>query len=593
MATSFDFANLGGLLFGGGMEEDPLSKLLKAQAPNLQAQAGRQGALQAAAALLQAGAPSRMPTTLGSALGAALQAGQAGYQGAQQQGLQRMMSNLQIQKLIQEAADKKTIRDIITKAMPTAGAQPDQAQIAQAVLQAAPRQVQNQVPTAGGETIGVTTPNLGPTQFNANLLNQINLAQQVAPKAQTQQGFSIGPSDIQKIAAINPELAAKYATIYNQMSPDLKVSPNGVVYDARDVTNLGKTFPNVANVNGVLVDLNDPLNIGRVVPKLPEGVSLNQKGQAVAIPGIASAVGAITGATETAKQQAQAPFQVVTLPTQAGGSVIMSGAQFARQFNTPGIGPTQPTPQAQPQTQPQAQPLTMQQAPGQAPMQQPAPFIQPPSGIGGQTTEGKSTAEEFTRFFYKDILSPAKAASDAARGEKAALQSGLAIMSRTPTDKINMSDTVKSLSGYAKAAGLLSAEGEKRVTNIAALNSLLQDAVFNKLLPQKGPQTEGDATRALQVYNGLGDAKAMEFLFRFAVAKGNMSEEYYRFMSNWNASNKPKNQAENAWLDGPGGRSVIKDPVMKPFWPLLTQVKELNGKKYRIFPDGSVEELGN
>lgn len=111
MATSFDFANLGGLLFGGGMEEDPLSKLLKAQAPNLQAQAGRQGALQAAAALLQAGAPSRMPTTLGSALGAALQAGQAGYQGAQQQGLQRMMLASQLNEQQRKLTEQKAVSD--------------------------------------------------------------------------------------------------------------------------------------------------------------------------------------------------------------------------------------------------------------------------------------------------------------------------------------------------------------------------------------------------------------------------------------------------------------------------------------------------
>ena len=105
MATSFNLANLGGLLFGGGAEDDPLSKLLKAQAPGLEAQAGRNAALQAAAALLQAGGPSRTPTSLGQSLGAALQAGQAGYQGAQQQGLQRMMLNAQLQQMQQQQHD--------------------------------------------------------------------------------------------------------------------------------------------------------------------------------------------------------------------------------------------------------------------------------------------------------------------------------------------------------------------------------------------------------------------------------------------------------------------------------------------------------
>jgi hypothetical protein len=90
MATSL------GLLFGGGEEEDALAKLLRAQSPGLAAQSERQAALQAAAALLQAGGPSRAPVSLGQALGGALQAGQQGYQAAQQQGLQRAMTNMQL-----------------------------------------------------------------------------------------------------------------------------------------------------------------------------------------------------------------------------------------------------------------------------------------------------------------------------------------------------------------------------------------------------------------------------------------------------------------------------------------------------------------
>jgi hypothetical protein len=122
MATSFNLANLGGLLFGGGAEDDPLSKLLKAQAPGLEAQAGRNAALQAAAALLQAGGPSRTPTSLGQSLGAALQAGQAGYQGAQQQGLQRMMLNMQLQQMQQQQQREQALRQTLT-AQPSAAQQ--------------------------------------------------------------------------------------------------------------------------------------------------------------------------------------------------------------------------------------------------------------------------------------------------------------------------------------------------------------------------------------------------------------------------------------------------------------------------------------
>jgi hypothetical protein len=108
MATSL------GLLFGGGEEEDALTKLLRAQSPGLAAQSERQAALQAAAALLQAGGPSRTPISLGQALGGALQAGQQGYQAAQQQGLQRLMLNLQVQKQLEDARREKAMQEYLT-----------------------------------------------------------------------------------------------------------------------------------------------------------------------------------------------------------------------------------------------------------------------------------------------------------------------------------------------------------------------------------------------------------------------------------------------------------------------------------------------
>ena len=113
MATSF------GLLFGGGEEEDALAKLLRAQAPGLAAQSERQAALQAAAALLQAGGQSRAPVSLGQALGGALQAGQQGYQAAQQQGLQRLTANMQIQKQIEDMRREQAMQRYLTGGEPS------------------------------------------------------------------------------------------------------------------------------------------------------------------------------------------------------------------------------------------------------------------------------------------------------------------------------------------------------------------------------------------------------------------------------------------------------------------------------------------
>jgi hypothetical protein len=84
MATMQDF---GGLLFGGGGTglEDYLSSGQQESIKN-------QAMLQAAAALLQAGGPSRQPISLGQALGGALQAGAQGYGQAQQGAIQNLLT---------------------------------------------------------------------------------------------------------------------------------------------------------------------------------------------------------------------------------------------------------------------------------------------------------------------------------------------------------------------------------------------------------------------------------------------------------------------------------------------------------------------
>ena len=153
MATSF------GLLFGGGEEEDALAKLLRAQAPGLAAQSERQAALQAAAALLQAGGPSRAPVSLGQALGGALQAGQQGYQAAQQQGLQRLMLNTQLneqqRKLLEQqqlsqrmAGLRQRLQGLpteVTPAMALAGGGGPTEQAAQMVGQRIPEDTRQQM----------------------------------------------------------------------------------------------------------------------------------------------------------------------------------------------------------------------------------------------------------------------------------------------------------------------------------------------------------------------------------------------------------------------------------------------------------------
>ena len=89
MANGFDFSNIGSI-FGGGMGGTPsgLDALLTEDQRKL---LGRNAAMSAAAALLQASGRSTTPINLGQALGSALQAGQQGYQQARAGSLQDIL----------------------------------------------------------------------------------------------------------------------------------------------------------------------------------------------------------------------------------------------------------------------------------------------------------------------------------------------------------------------------------------------------------------------------------------------------------------------------------------------------------------------
>lgn len=142
MATQFDFASLGNL-FGGGGTPTGLDALLTEDQRKL---LGRNAALSAAAALLQAGGRSAVPISMGQALGSALQAGQQGYQQARAGSLQDLLVG---QKL--------------TEAQRAAKAEADFDKLFQAPQGAAPMQ------PLTGESVSIMEPAPAPINPLANL----------------------------------------------------------------------------------------------------------------------------------------------------------------------------------------------------------------------------------------------------------------------------------------------------------------------------------------------------------------------------------------------------------------------------------------
>jgi len=112
MATQFDFASLGNM-FGGmpGATPTGLDALLTEDQRKL---LGRNAALSAAGALLQASGRSAVPISMGQALGSALQAGQQGYQQARAGSLQDLL----LGEKLKEAQDARTRQASMSKLFP-------------------------------------------------------------------------------------------------------------------------------------------------------------------------------------------------------------------------------------------------------------------------------------------------------------------------------------------------------------------------------------------------------------------------------------------------------------------------------------------
>ena len=115
MATGFDFANIGSI-FGNTMPGSPMSGLDALLTEDQRKLMGRNAALSAAAALLQASGRSREPISLGQALGAALQAGQQGYQQARAGSLQDLM----LGEKLKEAQQARAVQQQVAGALTTA-----------------------------------------------------------------------------------------------------------------------------------------------------------------------------------------------------------------------------------------------------------------------------------------------------------------------------------------------------------------------------------------------------------------------------------------------------------------------------------------
>jgi hypothetical protein len=122
----------------------------------------------------------------------------------------------------------------------------------------------------------------------------------------------------------------------------------------------------------------------------------------------------------------------------------------------------------------------------------------------------------------------------------------------------------------AAGASVLSALGvanaEKFATDAQIFQAKATEAVLQKQLEQKGPQTESDAKRIDAVGAQLGKTTGgNKFLLTTAKEQLKRDMEQRAFYDKWWKNNKTYDGAEDAWFAGEGGKSLFDRPALKQY----------------------------
>jgi hypothetical protein len=120
--------------------------------------------------------------------------------------------------------------------------------------------------------------------------------------------------------------------------------------------------------------------------------------------------------------------------------------------------------------------------------------------------------------------------------------------------------------GASVLAALGVPEANKFATDAQSFLAATQQAVLQKQLEQKGPQTEADSKRVTQTGAQLGNTvDANRFIIDVAKEQLKRDIERKKFLESWWKTNKTLEGADDAWYSGAGGQSLFDSPGLKKY----------------------------
>jgi hypothetical protein len=120
--------------------------------------------------------------------------------------------------------------------------------------------------------------------------------------------------------------------------------------------------------------------------------------------------------------------------------------------------------------------------------------------------------------------------------------------------------------GASVLAALGVPEAGKFATDAQTFLAATQQAVLQKQLEQKGTQTKNDADRIEQTGAQLGNTPdANKFIVTAAKTQLKRDIEQRNFYDSWWKKKGTYDGAEDAWVTGPGGKSLFDSPELKKY----------------------------
>jgi hypothetical protein len=208
----------------------------------------------------------------------------------------------------------------------------------------------------------------------------------------------------------------------------------------------------------------------------------------------------------------------------------------------------------------------------------------------------KEEKKEYGKLLIDDFKG-VKAQATVAQKSLPAIESNLAILDKG----FDTGFGTETIAAGARVLGALGVEkAEDFATNAQTFLASANAAVLQRQLEQKGPQTESDAQRITATGAQLGNTKAANrFVLNVAKAQLQRDMDQRDFYAKWRAKNKTFEGAEDAWLAGPGGKSLFESPALKKYSvnatdqiPGQSQATPASSNSVTL-PDGRVKTFPN